>query len=190
MPNSTQAVENAINRIAKEGIKPHTPNRTYYLGAKRFLRYVDMPNDDDCWTWKGGHSNEGRGSYTYNNRRLGAHRFMYELVTGVPLSTRVSVIPTCGTEDCVNPDHLVAHNIGKRKASEPDIYTPCLEAQVVDDWEPNAIPRLRPPAAPTPTPTATAEQDDPLASLVMERGYMQHSPQPQQQSLDNPTDRE
>lgn len=71
--------------------------------AGRFWPFVDRPSDDPdtCWTWNGGRTEKGYGSFD----RTGAHRVSYWLMTGEEPG-EMDVLHRCDNPPCVRPSHL------------------------------------------------------------------------------------
>lgn len=58
-----------------------------------------------CWSWTGGHKEDGYGRFYYKGKYYKAHRVAWELTSG-PIPTGAVVRHTCDTYDCVRPGHL------------------------------------------------------------------------------------
>ena len=77
---------------------------------ERFWAKVDTITpfgpDGDCWEWLAGKGNKfGYGSFKYQGKAHGAHRFAYELLVGlIPLGFVLDHL--CRITSCVNPGHL------------------------------------------------------------------------------------
>lgn len=72
---------------------------------------------ETCWLWVAGHDGKhGYGRFWWGVRKIGAHRFAYQLWVGaIPLGTELDHL--CGRPSCVNPTHLepVAHKENVRR---------------------------------------------------------------------------
>lgn len=61
----------------------------------------------ECWEWQGATTGNGYGSYLDNGKRVGAHRFSYDLANGL-IPPGLQIDHLCRNRVCVNPDHLEA----------------------------------------------------------------------------------
>lgn len=73
--------------------------------AERFWRRVNR--DATCWTWRGGVTSNGYGTFTDRGRRVSAHRYAYEQSRGA-IPAGLVLDHLCRNRRCVNPDHLEA----------------------------------------------------------------------------------
>jgi hypothetical protein len=64
--------------------------------------YID---DDGCWIWDGGKTENGYPVFTYQQKRILVRRFIYEAYVG-ELFDRLNVKNTCKKVLCFNPVHL------------------------------------------------------------------------------------
>jgi len=75
---------------------------------KKFWDFVLLPNnleDDDCWEWTGPKNEYGYGIFHYNNKRVRAHRFIYECYNGY-FDDDLFVCHKCDYPSCIKPNHL------------------------------------------------------------------------------------
>jgi hypothetical protein len=92
--------------------------------AERFWAKVDKSTGPSgCWPWLGTITNVGYGQFRYG-RRVGAHRFAYELVKGpIPDGLTIDHVKAwgCTRTDCCNPAHLeavtMAENLRRSEAA-------------------------------------------------------------------------
>jgi hypothetical protein len=82
------------------------PVRVVHEGdvIQRFWSKVDKSKG--CWTWKGAVNKRGYGHYSADGKDVLAHRFSYQLVTGVPIPDGMQLDHRCHNPGCVNPEHL------------------------------------------------------------------------------------
>lgn len=89
---------------------------------KRFWDKVNIQSKDKCWIWTGGRGgvkegSDGHGLFTYNGKRISAHRFLMQEMSGRDLTASEFVCHTCDTYGCCNPLHLY---IGDAKTNQLD----------------------------------------------------------------------
>lgn len=75
--------------------------------AFRFLSYVDVKTEDECWIWRGHilQTSAGpRGRFHFERRNQHAARVSYQLFHG-PIAPGLLVCHTCDVGLCVNPKH-------------------------------------------------------------------------------------
>lgn len=79
----------------------------YFTPKERFLQQVNQNgNDQGCWHWTGTLSHNGYGRFTVNDKKVGAHRFAWQLYFGKIPKTKF-ILHTCSNRKCVNPGHLM-----------------------------------------------------------------------------------
>lgn len=71
--------------------------------TQRFWSYVTRT--DSCWEWSGPKNHDGYGKFTADGKKVFAHRFAYQLLTG-ELSDGSELDHSCRVRSCVNPEHL------------------------------------------------------------------------------------
>ena len=71
--------------------------------SERFWVLVDRSGS--CWTWTGCHTSRGQGHFALeHSKAVLAHRFAWQDLGG-ELSANEKLLNTCGSLDCVNPEH-------------------------------------------------------------------------------------
>jgi len=78
----------------------------------------------DCWIWTGGLTDKGYGTLCKDGRKIGAHRYSYELHHG-PLGS-AHALHSCDNPRCVNPEHLRpgTHQDNMQDAKDRKRFTP------------------------------------------------------------------
>lgn len=76
--------------------------------VRKFLEDVSVWTNG-CWHWIGDTSrnNLGYGCFYYNNGRILAHRYMWELINDRAIPNGMIVMHICDNSICVNPEHLI-----------------------------------------------------------------------------------
>jgi len=77
---------------------------------KRFWSKIEIPVDwetnDQCWKWKAS-TWKGYGQFLlYENKKVRAHRFIYEYYYG-PILDDLIIRHKCDNPSCCNPNHLI-----------------------------------------------------------------------------------
>jgi hypothetical protein len=73
--------------------------------AQRFEYFVYPDPNSGCFIWAGGTTSHGYGVFWDGERRVGAHRYAWELVHG-PIPEGLCICHKCDVPCCVNPDHF------------------------------------------------------------------------------------
>lgn len=105
-------------RWKKHGDPLHGRIRTDVQPIDRFMVKVEIPGEDECWTWTGYTNESGYGRFAEGGRLWLAHRWSYTYFVG-PIPEGLELDHTCHTDDascrggvtcphrrCVNPMHL------------------------------------------------------------------------------------
>jgi hypothetical protein len=84
----------------------------------RFFKFVVKKGPNDCWLWSGVKDTSGYGKFSLYAKRVGSHRFSYELATNQKIPSGMVVMHKCDNPKCVNPSHL---SIGTHKENTQDM---------------------------------------------------------------------
>jgi len=88
--------------------------------VERFFAKVNKT--DGCWEWTAGKDSWGYGSFWWQGRNVGAHRWSYEYHNGaVPPGLQIDHL--CRNRKCVRPDHLEAvdSETNMRRGNSPSV---------------------------------------------------------------------
>lgn len=108
-----------------------------HLTISRFLQKL-APQEDGCWLWTAATAGgTGYGSFHDGTKRLGAHRFAYELWRG-PIPEGLELDHVCQVRPCVNPDHLraVTHAAHMANHLQKDV---CIRGHRLDHSKRNCL---------------------------------------------------
>lgn len=88
-----------------------------------------------CWNWTG-ELRAGYGRYYLGNKRLSAHRYVYEMVNGkIPEGLQIDHL--CHNKACVNPSHLepvsASENIRRAHQYKAIVYPYCSKGHLYDE---------------------------------------------------------
>ena len=87
-------------------VRPSAEQRFWAKVIKDGPLPVRRPELGPCWLWTDAPNSDGYGIfYESSKRRLGAHRFAYELLKE-PIPARLQLDHLCRNRICVNPAHL------------------------------------------------------------------------------------
>lgn len=110
---------------------------------RRFITKIDIRNDEECWVWIRDLDSSGYGSFKYNRKMVGSHRFFYNLFYGEIPECKPLVLHECHNRKCVNPNHLKCgtfHDnmqdmvIAKRWTRSNDILTDEQVNQMIGEY--------------------------------------------------------
>jgi len=76
------------------------------VSERFFSKFKILKNG--CWEWTGAKFPSGYGGFSFNGKKVYAHRFAYQIfrmITG-ELRKDICVCHSCDFPSCVNPDHL------------------------------------------------------------------------------------
>lgn len=76
-----------------------------FCGRKEELFWAKVKKMDSCWLWTACLDVRGYGQFSFNRRRISAHRYSYQLAHG-KIADDLCVLHKCDVPHCVNPDHL------------------------------------------------------------------------------------
>lgn len=84
-----------------------------------FYSNVLALNRDQCWHWLGYHNNNGYPQfYIGDGKYTGAHRWIYQLVYCIELTSKDFICHHCDNPGCINPNHLF---VGDQYANMADM---------------------------------------------------------------------
>lgn len=85
---------------------PLPPPNNMILTDEQLLRFWSkVDKSTDCWNWTGARNNKGYGFFFYNQKRILAHRGMWELYGG-SIPHKMCVCHKCDNPRCVRFEHL------------------------------------------------------------------------------------
>ena len=91
-----------------------------------------MRQSQDCLIWTGGRNNRGAPIFrlpgSLDRKPKHVRRWLYQQARGVTLKATVSLLPTCGNDDCVHPDHQTRRTAKQYQVGKP--ITPVQRANM------------------------------------------------------------
>ncbi len=76
------------------------------INSENIWKFIKIPkNTNGCWIWSGSLNIHGYGRFSFNNKTLIAHRFVYEYLIG-KIPKGLTLDHLCRIRNCVNPEHL------------------------------------------------------------------------------------
>lgn len=104
--------EGCENQAKKKGLCGKHYMRLYRTGSTQLAElstedrfWQKVAKTETCWEWTGAKNPEGYGVIRVDNKPTKAHRYSYELATGL-IPAGKFIDHKCHKPWCVNPDHL------------------------------------------------------------------------------------
>ena len=72
----------------------------------RFWNKVRKGKPNECWSWLGARQVRGYGNFYSDGKRIGAHRYSWQLHNNSIIPKGHVIMHTCDNPNCVNPRHL------------------------------------------------------------------------------------
>ena len=80
--------------------------RQLQLLPEKIKRRLRVNVETGCWELQGWGTGNGYGKVAHNGHHVVAHRFVYQVLLGAPLSISVLLDHLCRNRPCCNPMHL------------------------------------------------------------------------------------
>lgn len=104
----------------------------------RFWKKVQK--SDACWTWTAKKNKPGYGIFSFEKKRVLAHRMAWILSVG-PIKKAMSICHHCDNPSCVNPAHLFqgtqTENTADRHRKGRTARGPKMSAMMRRNWQQN-----------------------------------------------------
>lgn len=92
------------HRLKRHG-DPHIKSEKKSTDIERFILSYKKNNETNCFEWIKSINDSGYGMFTYNKKRLRAHRFIYEITNG-KIPEKMFICHRCDNPLCANIDRL------------------------------------------------------------------------------------
>ena len=110
--------------------KLNLPEEVVKKLMKRIIPPKDQNDANPCWEWMGRTDNHDRPWFRLNGVYVKAKILVYECYYG-PIGENTTLVPTCLTQKCVNPSHLVLKKFWSKRKKIIDLPIEVRECEIL-----------------------------------------------------------